>query len=52
MGQDNLPLYIKSRSADKLVSAWPEIALIYGVITQFRCSIDMPGVCASVPVYG
>lgn len=42
-GQDNLPLHIKSRSADKLVRAWPEIALIYGVITEFCCSIDMPG---------
>lgn len=43
MGQDNLPVHIKSRSADKLVGAWPEIALIYGVITEFCCSIDMPG---------
>lgn len=42
-GQDNLPVHIKSRSADKLVGAWPEIALIYGVITEFCCSIDMPG---------
>ena len=42
-GQDNLPVHIKSRSADKLVRAWPEIALIYGVITEFCCSIDMPG---------
>lgn len=29
------PAHIKSRSADKLVGAWPEIALIYGVITEF-----------------
>lgn len=41
-GQDNLPVHIKSGSADKLVGAWPEIALIYGVITEFCCSIDMP----------
>lgn len=31
------------RSADKLVRARPEIALIYGVITEFFCRIDMPG---------
>lgn len=43
MGQDNLPVHIKSQSADKLVRAWPEIAMIYGVITEFCCSIDMPG---------
>lgn len=42
-GQDSLPAHIKSRSADKLVGARPEIALIYGVITEFCCSIDMPG---------
>lgn len=42
-GLHNLPVHIKSRSADKLVGAWPEIALIYGVITEFCCSIDMPG---------
>lgn len=41
-GHDNLPVYIKSTSADKLVGAWPDIALIYGVITEFCCSIDMP----------
>lgn len=37
------PTHIKSRSADKLVGTWPEIALIYGVITEFCCGIDMPG---------
>lgn len=37
------PAHIKPRSADKLVGTWPEIALIYGVITEFCCSIDMPG---------
>lgn len=42
-GQGKLPVHIKSRPADKLVGAWPEIALIYGVITEFCCSIDMPG---------
>lgn len=42
-GQDKLSAHIKSKFADKLVRAWPEIALIYGVITEFCCSIDMPG---------
>lgn len=42
-GNANRPAHIKSRSADKLVGACPEIALIYGVITEFCCSIDMPG---------
>lgn len=42
-GQGNLPVHIKSRFADKLARAWPEIALIYGVITQVCCSIDMLG---------
>lgn len=41
--QDNLPMHIKSRSADKLDGAWPEIALIYSVITEFCSSIDMQG---------
>lgn len=42
-GRDNLPVHIKSRAADELVRARPEIALIYGVITEFFCSIDIPG---------
>ena len=47
--QHNLPAHIKSGSADKLVGAWLEIALIYSVITDFCCSIDMPDLLCLAP---